>query len=143
MPEQSDSREYLVLSRGQWDAAASQLEVQAAIDAFYIWYEQSVAAGLMKPGHRLAREGKVVSKRSVTDGPFAETKEVVGGYWFIVARSLEEAVALAAQNPCLAYGLTVEVRPVELARANVLVPANETPAQWGPRAASAARPRGR
>ena len=133
MPEHSESREYLVLSRGQWDAAASQQEVQAAIDAFYIWYEQSVTAGLMKPGHRLAREGKVVSKRSVTDGPFAETKEVVGGYWFIVARNLEAAVALAAQNPCLAYGLTLEVRPVELARANVTLPANETPAQWGAR----------
>ena len=130
MLEQSESRDYLVLSRGQWDAAASQQEVQAAIDAFYIWYEQSVAAGLMKPGYRLAREGKVVSKRSVIDGPFAETKEVVGGYWFIVARSLEEAVEIAAQNPCLAYGLTLEVRPVELARADVLVPASETPAQW-------------
>ena len=42
MLEQSDSREYLVLSRGQWDAAASKEEVQAAIDAFYIWYEQSL-----------------------------------------------------------------------------------------------------
>ena len=133
MLEQSDSREYLVLSRGQWDAAASQQEVQAAIDAFYTWYEQNVAEGLMKPGHRLAMEGKVVSKRSVIDGPFAEAKEVVGGYWFIVARSLEEAVALAAQNPCLAYGLTLEVRPVELARADVRVPASETPAQWGSR----------
>ena len=133
MPEQSALREYLVLSRGQWDATASKEEVQAAIDAFYIWYEQSLAAGLMKPGHRLAKEGKVISKRLVTDGPFAETKEVVGGYWFIIARSLEEAVALAAQNPALAYGLTLEVRPIELARANVLVPANETPAQWGAR----------
>jgi hypothetical protein len=130
MPEQSDLREYLVLSRGRWDATASKEEVQAAIDAFYTWYEQSLAAGLMKPGHRLAREGKVVSKHSVTDGPFAETKEVVGGYWFIIARSLEEAVALAAQNPALAYGLMLEVRPIDLARANVLVPANETPAQW-------------
>ena len=133
MTEQSELHEYLVLSRGQWDAEASQQDVQAAIDAFYIWYEQSLAAGLMKPGHRLAREGKVVSKRSITDGPFAETKELVGGYWFIVARSLEEAVALAAQNPCLAYGLTLEVRPLELARASVTVPANETPAQWGAR----------
>ena len=130
MPEHSELREYLVLSRGQWDAAASQQAVQAAIDAFYIWYEQSIAAGLMKPGHRLDREGKVVYKRSVSDGPFAETKEVVGGYWFIVARSLEAAAALAAQNPCLAYGLTLELRPVEHARANVTVLANETPAQW-------------
>jgi len=55
---------------------------------------------------------------------------VVGGYWFIIARSLEEAVALAAQNPALAYGLMLEVRPIELARANVLVPASETPAEW-------------
>ncbi|HJZ78071.1 MAG TPA: YciI family protein [Vicinamibacterales bacterium] len=130
MPEESDLREYLVLSRGQWDATASKEEVQAAIDAFYRWYDESVAAGLMKPGHRLAKEGKVVSRHSVTDGPFAETKEVVGGYWFIIARSLEEAVALAAQNPTLAYGLMLEVRPVEFARASVLVPANETPAQW-------------
>ena len=130
MPEQSELKEYLVLSRGQWDATASHEEVQSAIDAFYIWYEQGLATGLMKPGHRLAKEGKVVSKHAVTDGPFAETKEVLGGYWFIVARSLEEAAASAAQNPCLAYGLTLEVRPVELARANVHEPANETPAQW-------------
>ena len=133
MHEQSALREYLVLSRGQWDPTASKEEVQTAIDAFYIWYEQSLAAGLMKPGHRLAKEGKVVSKNSVTDGPFAETKEVVGGYWFIIARSLEEAVVLAAQNPTLAYGLMLEVRPIELARANVLVPSNETPAQWAAR----------
>ena len=133
MPEQSDLREYLVLSRGQWDATASKEEVQSAIDAFYIWYEQSLAAGLMKPGHRLMKEGKVVSKHSVTDGPFAETKELVGGYWFIIARSLEEAGALAAQNPTLAYGLTLEIRPLEFARADVLVPANETPAKWGMR----------
>ena len=130
MPEQSELHEYLVVSRGQWDAAASKEEIQAAIDAFYIWYEQSLESGLMKPGHRLAQDGKVVSKNSVTDGPFTETKELVGGYWFIVARNLEEAAAIAAQNPTLAYGLTLEVRPLELARANVLVPANETPAEW-------------
>jgi hypothetical protein len=85
----------------------------------------------MKPGHRLTKEGKVVSRHSVTDGPFAETKELIGGYWFIIARSLEEAVALAAQNPTLAYGLALEIRPLDSARADVLVAANETPAQWG------------
>jgi hypothetical protein len=133
MTEQSELREYLVLSRGQWDAAASKEAVQAAIDAFYTWYEQSLESGLMKPGHRLTKNGKVVSKHAVTDGPFAETKELVGGYWFIVARTLEEAAALAAQNPALAYGLTLEVRPLEHARANVMVPANETPAEWSAR----------
>lgn len=130
MLEQSELREYLVLSRGQWDPAASKDEVQAAIDAFYTWYEQGLTAGVMKPGHRLTKEGKVVSRHSVTDGPFAETKELIGGYWFIVARSLEEAAALAAQNPTLAYGLALEIRPLESARADVLIPANETPAEW-------------
>ena len=130
MPEQSELREYLVLSRGQWDANASRKEVRAAIDAFYGWYERSLAAGVMKPGHRLAMEGKVVSRLAVTDGPFAETKELLGGYWFILARSLEEAAATAAKCPTLAYGLTLEVRPLDLGRADVTVPANETPAQW-------------
>ena len=133
MPEQTELHEYLVLSRGQWNATASKEEIQAAIDTFYNWYEQSLESGLMKPGHRLTTDGKVVSKNSVTDGPFAETKELVGGYWFIVARTLEEAAAIAAQNPTLAYGLALEIRPLEHARANVMVPANETPAEWGAR----------
>ena len=66
----------------------------------------------------------------VTDGPFAETKEWVGGYWFIVAASLDEAAAIAAENPCLQFGLTVEIRPLEAARADVRVVTNETPATW-------------
>ena len=133
MPEQSELHEYLVLSRGQWNATASKQDIQAAIDAFYAWYERSLESGLMKPGHRLTENGKVVSKYSVTDGPFAETKELVGGYWFIVARNLEDAAAIAAQNPTLAFGLKLEIRPLDHARANVMVPANETPAEWDTR----------
>jgi hypothetical protein len=63
----------------------------------------------------------------VLDGPFAEVKEVVGGYWFIVASSLDEAAAIAAQNPCLDCGLEMELRPVDPARASAYVQSNETP----------------
>jgi hypothetical protein len=119
--------DYLVLSRGQWDAGKSPQEIQGAIDAFYLWYERNLQEGRMKPGQRLAREGKRVSRESVIDGPFTETKEVIGGYWFIVATSLEEAAALAAQNPCMACGLWYEVRPVELERARADRPSSETP----------------
>jgi hypothetical protein len=119
--------EYLVLSRGQWDADKSPEQIQQAIDAFYVWHEGLVAAGKAKAGQRLAIEGKTVSRRGVTDGPFAEAKEVVGGYWFFLAASLDEAAALAAQNPCLACGLSYEVRPVELERASAFVRGNETP----------------
>jgi hypothetical protein len=119
--------EYLLLSRGQWDRDKSPQEIQAAIDDFYVWHQQLVAQGKFKPGQRLATGGKVVSRSGVTDGPYAEAKEVIGGYWFIVATSLQEAAAIAALNPCLACGLTYEVRPIELERASAFREGNETP----------------
>ena len=76
----------------------------------------------------------MVSRSGVIDGPFAETKEVIGGYWFLVASSLEDAAALAAENPCLACGLTCEVRPIELERASAFKVTNETPRTEGDRA---------
>ena len=119
--------EFLVLSRGQWDKDARPEDIQQAIDDFYVWLERCIAEGRMKMGQRLAREGKLVSKHQITDGPFAETREIVGGYWLIVADSLEEAAKLAAQNPCLAYGLSFEIRPLELVRASAYAVTNETP----------------
>lgn len=121
-PTQGD---YLVISRGKWDPAKSPEEIQQAIDRFYVWYEQAVAAGRMKRGQRLAVEGKVVTRERIVDGPFAEAKELVGGYWFIVAASLDEATALAAENPCIACGLTLEIRPLELERASAYAVTNE------------------
>ena len=120
--------EYLVLSRGQWDKDASKEEIEAAIVKFYDWLQRNVEAGKMKAGSRLGRERALVSKGGVvTDGAFGETKEVVGGYWFIVAESLSEAAGLAAQNPCAQYGLTYEIRPLEAERASAYRVANETP----------------
>ena len=122
--------EYLLISRGQWDDGADKAAVQAAIDRFYVWYEQGLREGRLKRGSRLENQGKLVSKQGITDGPFAEAKELVGGYWFIVAQTLEEAAAIAAENPCLAFGLSFEIRPLEAQRASVDRPANETPAGW-------------
>ena len=123
--------DYLVLSRGQWDPDASPEAVQRAIDAFYAWYERGLAEGRLKPGSRLETGVRFVGRGGlVTDGPFAETKEWVGGYWFIVAESLEQAAAIAAENPCLQFGLSLEIRPLDGSRADVRVPTNETPATW-------------
>jgi hypothetical protein len=83
----------------------------------------------MKAGSRLSTEAATVSKSGiVTDGPFGEAKEVVGGYWFIVARSLREAAEIAAKNPCAQYGLSFEIRPLESARASAHNITNENPA---------------
>ncbi len=127
MPQKTFRSEYLVLSRGQWDKDKSPQEIQDAIDAFYEWHDRLVQEGKMRAGQRLARLAKIVSKNGVTDGPFAEAKEVIGGYWFFVAGSLDEAAELAAQNPCLACGLTYEVRPIESERASAFQVTNETP----------------
>lgn len=122
--------DYLVISRGVWDEQASRDDLQAAIDAFYAWYECGLAEGRMKQGSRLQNAGKVVSRAGVQDGPYAETKEVVGGYWFIVAESLEAAASIAAENPCLRFGLELEIRPLEAVRASAVEVTNETPPAW-------------
>ena len=84
------------------------------IDQFYIWLDRLVDEGKMKHGQRLKYEGKTVGRRNaVTDGPFSESKEVIGGYWFVVANSLDEAADIAAGNPCLDYGLVLEIRPID------------------------------
>lgn len=128
MSSTPEKHEYLLLSRGQWDADKSPQEIQSAIDAFYAWHAQLVAEGKFKSGQRLAKGGKVVSKSGITDGPYAEAKEVIGGYWFVVAGSLEEAAAIAADNPCLACGFNYVIRPIELERGSAFRESNETPA---------------
>src|SRR5688500_1152886 len=79
------------------------------------WYEGLAVQGKVKHGRPLALEGRVVSGERglhVTDGPYAETKEVVGGYFFLSVADLDEATAIAKKCPGLPLGLTVEVRPV-------------------------------
>lgn len=129
MSDAAASFEYLVISRGQWDAHVPKEEIQNTIDRFYTWLDRLVDEGKMKRGQRLAVGGKTVSKSKVTDGPYGEAKEVVGGYWFILARSLEEAAEIMAGNPCLEQGLFFEIRPIETRQASAYVVANETPGE--------------
>ena len=123
--------EFLVISRGQWDRDLPPERIQRAIDDFYVWIEGKVGAGKMRRGQRLGHEGKTVARTMVTDGPFGEAKELVGGYWFIVADSLDEAAALAAENPCMQCGLFYEIRPVASEKASAFVRTTETPMRDG------------
>lgn len=127
MNERALAAEYLVISRGQWDQDASPEKIQNAIDQFYVWLNRLVNEGKMKAGQRLAPDGQTVSRTAITDGPYGEAKEVIGGYWFIVASSLEEAARIAAENPCLKCGLFYEIRPLELERASAFTVTNEMP----------------
>jgi hypothetical protein len=124
MSEPPPPAEYLVISRGQWDQSLSRDEIENVIEQFYQWLDGLVDAGKMRRGQRLTYEGKTITQKNViTDGPFGESKEVIGGYWFILASSLDEAAEIARGNPCLDCGLFFEVRPIDSERAN----ANNTP----------------
>lgn len=128
MSAPSPPSDYLVISRGHWDVDAPKEDIQAAIDEFYQWLQQCIVEGTMRMGSRLATGGATVTKTGiVTDGPFGEGKEVIGGYWILVARSLEEAAALAARNPCLKYGIFYEIRPMDPNCASAYSLSVETP----------------
>jgi hypothetical protein len=75
-----------------------------------------IQQGKAKGGQRLAHEGKIVSgkrERTVTDGPFAESKEAVAGYILLQVDNLNEAVEIAKEWPILEIdGVSIEVRPV-------------------------------
>ena len=108
--------EYMLLFRGaQWDKGLSPEEVQEMVTQWYAWFERLTQEGKCKAGQPLEREGKIVSGRNgrtVADGPFAESKEAIGGYFLLQVDDLNEAVEIAKQCPGLAYGIDVEVRPV-------------------------------
>ena len=118
MTSEQPPLEYLVISRGQWDETLSRADIESATEKFYVWYDRVIDEGKMKPGQRLMSEGKTITRKNViTDGPFSESKEAIGGYWFILAQSLDEAVQIAEGNPCLDCGLSLEIRPIDPQRA--------------------------
>jgi len=108
--------EFLLLFRGNaWYEGLSPEELQQAMNQFKQWFDRLTDQGKLKAAQPLMREGKIVSGkqgRVVADGPFAESKEAVGGYFLIAVDTLEEAVAIAQTCPSLEYGTQVEVRPV-------------------------------
>ncbi|MEI9898005.1 MAG: YciI family protein [Chthoniobacter sp.] len=107
--------EYLLLFRGtDWHGGLSPEEIQKVMIAWMEWSDRLVAEGRSKARRSLEGGGKFVSgkERKVFDGPFAEAKETVAGYFLLEVDDLDEAVSIARDCPTLAYGATVEVRPM-------------------------------
>ena len=104
----------LIYSAESDEAALDQNEIMAEYGVFT---QGIVQSGAFKAADRLKpvatattvtiRDGKTLT----TDGPFAETREQLGGYYLVEAKDLDEAVAIAAKIPTAKYG-SVEVRPV-------------------------------
>jgi hypothetical protein len=114
-PASSATSDYLLLFRNvEWHRDLSPEEIQKTMGQWTAWFDRLVAQGKCKGGHPLLATGAVVSGKAgtVSDGPYAESKEAVGGYFYLQVESMEEALDIARDCPALAYGISVEVRPI-------------------------------
>jgi hypothetical protein len=95
---------------------ATPEEMQRSLHKWRAWFEDLGAKGHIKErGNPLEATGKVVRKKtSVTDGPYAEAKDVIGGYTLVQAKDITEAATLAGGCPIYDNGGFVEVRPIML-----------------------------
>jgi hypothetical protein len=112
----TDNSAYMLIFRGNdWHKGLSPEEMQKISDQWMAWFKRLSEEGRAVAGNPLEPRGKIVSGahgRVVADGPFAESKEAIGGYFLLKVGSIDEAVAIAQQCPGLPYGAKIEVRPV-------------------------------
>lgn len=108
--------EFAFLYRGR-DTSASPEQMQRTMEKWRAWFKDLGEKGHLKDiGHPLENSGKVVKgkQKDMTDGPFAEAKDVVGGFTLIQARDLDQAAELSMTCPILDVGGSVEVRPIQI-----------------------------
>jgi hypothetical protein len=106
----------LLLRGGISNRELSPEQLQAQIEKYMSWIDSLKKKGHFRAGEPLNEEGKLLSghnAETVTDGPFAESKEAIGGYFIISARDLSAAVEISKGCPIFANGGTVEVRPIQ------------------------------
>jgi len=128
---------FMVMVKATKDSEAGAPPTRELLDAMMVYNEELVKAGIMKGGDGLQPSSKGArvqfdgTKRSVVDGPFAETKELVAGYWLWECTSLDEAIAWVKRCPNPMPGPSeIEIRPLfELADfGEVVTP--EAAAKW-------------
>ena len=113
---ESNKNGYLLLSRtDEWYRQLSHGELQQILAANKAWVGQLIAAGKARPGVALGRSGATVfggGKPAVVDGPYAESKEAIGGTLILDVATLDEAIAIAKACPSLRYDSALEIRPI-------------------------------
>jgi hypothetical protein len=111
--------QYLLLIYGNEAQWGKMTEAEHnKISQEYMDFTKSIGgSGHLKGGNELDRTSTATTvrlrdgKRLVTDGPFAETKEQLGGYYLIEAKDLDDAIAVAARIPSVRWG-SIEIRPI-------------------------------
>ena len=89
-------------------------ELQGRMNKWWAWGNKMEAAGILKGGEALHSAAKTVSgpDRIVSDGPYVESKEIIGGYYIVQANNADEVVKIAEDFPDYDLGGTVEIREV-------------------------------
>ena len=117
MTTQTKKSQYLLLFRNSQEGPdPTPQEMEQIFGRWMSWMKGMGAKGVFAGANRLQDTGKVLrgpGGESLTDGPFAEAKEVVGGYVLISADNYAQAVELAKGCPGLDMGTVVEIREVE------------------------------
>jgi len=110
--------EFMLLFRNtQFERRLPAEDMAEAMRRLNVWLERWSASGHIKSGQPLSYDGKIISgakQRTVADGPFAESKEAIGGYVLVQAVDFDEALKIADEWPLLDYDGIVEVRPVRV-----------------------------
>jgi hypothetical protein len=112
---QVDRPQYLLLLRQPHGPVPTPEELGKIMARFDLWMKKLSERGMVLGTNGLGLTGTVLrgpGGRSVNDGPFVESKEIIGGYVLITAGTYEEALEAARDCPGLDYGMAVEVRPV-------------------------------
>ena len=103
---------FMLIFHGGIKPDASPEELQANMGQWLAWVEKLNKEDRYVSGEPLLPGGKLITQKAVTDGPYTEGKEVVGGYFVVKAKDMEEAVALSGDYPDFGYGGSVQVRQV-------------------------------
>jgi hypothetical protein len=105
---------FMFIFQGGMTTDRSPEEMQADMGKWMAWIEKLSKTGKYVSGEPLLPGGKLIKERhkNVTDGPYTEGKEVVGGYFIVNAADYNEAVALCVDYPGYQYGGSIQVRQV-------------------------------
>lgn len=95
----------------QKQEAPSPAEMQKMLEAFNAW-RTKFQDRIVDLGGKLKAGGKVLTTSGVTDGPFVETKEIIGGYMVISADSFDAAIEVARESPGYMPGASLELREI-------------------------------
>src|SRR5438876_11141517 len=105
---------YRTTNEAHKEAMGSPEKAQQSMKRWRTWMDDIAQKGHLKSiGQPLERVGRLVAgqRKTVTDGPYKETKDIIGGYSIVEAKDIEQAAQLAAGCPVVEGGGSVEVRP--------------------------------